>query len=104
MSDNEFSIDKCDSVVEDAYKALERLREYAHEIRVRAIEGYEAVGYLRAKNARLRDALRVAEHGLTVSHGLMAYDDGTPASAKEHFRLDHTVELQAIKAALAVNL
>lgn len=104
MSENEFSIGKCDSVVEDAYRALRRLRDYVDEIRVRAIEQSERVEYLEAKKARLRDALRVAEHGLTTSHGLMAYDDGTPAGAKEHFRLDNTEELNAIKAALAVNL
>ncbi len=50
--------------------------------------------------ARLRSALLIAEHGLTTSHGLMAYDDGTPAGAKQHFRLDNTEELAAIKAAL----
>lgn len=52
--------------------------------------------------ARLRAALLIAEHGLTASHGLMAYDDATPAGAKQHFRLDHTEELRAIKEAMAV--
>jgi len=56
---------------------------------------------LEAENERLRAALLIAEHGLTTSHGLMAYDDGTAIAAKQHFRLDNTEELGAIKAALA---
>lgn len=55
------------------------------------------VSALRAEKARLRAALLIAEHGLTASHGLMAYDDGTPVAAKQHFRLDNTEELRAIK-------
>lgn len=86
-----------DIVISEAAAAVSELVDYANEMRA-------AASNLTEENARLRAALLVAEHGLTTSHGLMTYDDGTPAGAKEHFRLDNTVELAAIKAALGVNL
>lgn len=88
---------KYNRAANEAVDAVTRLQVYANEMRVRAYN-------LTQDNLRLKAALLVAEHGLTTSHGLMAYDDGTPTGAKEHFRLDNTEELNAIKAALAVKL
>ncbi len=56
----------------------------------------------RRDKERLLEALKVARHSLTCSHGLMAYDDATEASRKEHFRFDNTEELAIIDAALAL--
>mgnify|MGYP001320335405 CR=1 FL=1 len=87
-----------DSAVRIGYDALRKAEP----------AGYVAIlaAHDREKGRRIAEqaaALSLAEHALTSSHGLMAYDDATPESSQpsQHFRLDFSRELESIQALTA---